>query len=53
MILTATRTGETLGADRNEMNLRERIWIIPWDRMKAGAEHRVPLIAAGLHAALS
>jgi integrase len=43
VILTTTRTGETLGAVWPEINLDERIWIIPEDRMKGGAEHRVPL----------
>jgi integrase len=43
LILTATRTGETLGALWDEMDLEERMWIIPAERMKADAEHRVPL----------
>lgn len=43
VILTATRTGETLGARWHEIDLRERIWVIPAERMKAGVEHRVPL----------
>jgi integrase len=42
-ILTGARTGETLGARRQEINLREKLWTIPGSRMKAGIEHRVPL----------
>jgi integrase len=42
-ILTAARTGEVIGAKWNEINLNEKVWIIPAGRMKAGKEHRVPL----------
>jgi integrase len=42
-VLTATRTGETLGAQWNEINLAERVWIIAASRTKAAKEHRVPL----------
>jgi integrase len=48
LILTATRTGETRGARWSEINLVERMWIIPPVRTKAGTEHRVPLSAAAL-----
>jgi len=44
-ILTAARTGETLGATWDEIDLAERVWIVPAERMKAGWEHRVPLAA--------
>jgi integrase len=44
-ILTAARTGETIGATWAEMDFRENIWNIPAKRMKAGEEHRVPLSA--------
>ncbi|MDO9471279.1 MAG: hypothetical protein Q8M57_07390 [Nitrosomonas sp.] len=37
-ILTATRSGEVRGALWSEMNLSERLWLIPDDRMKAGRE---------------
>jgi integrase len=47
-ILTAARTGETIGAKWSEVNLAEKIWAIPADRMKAGKEHRVPLSAHAL-----
>jgi integrase len=47
-ILTATRTGEVLGARWREIDMQEAIWTIPGARMKAGREHRVPLSAAAL-----
>ena len=43
MILTASRTGEIIGAKWLEINLSEKTWTIPAERMKAGKEHRVPL----------
>ncbi|MBN9602899.1 MAG: tyrosine-type recombinase/integrase [Afipia felis] len=42
-ILTAARSGETLGARLNELDLDKALWIVPANRMKAGIEHRVPL----------
>jgi integrase len=48
LILSATRSGETLGAIWNEFDLAARLWTIPAGRMKAGREHRVPLSAAAL-----
>jgi integrase len=42
-ILCATRTSETINAEVSEIDLRERVWTIPANRMKAGREHRVPL----------
>lgn len=42
-ILTAVRSGETIGATWNEVDLDKAIWTIPAERMKAGKEHRVPL----------
>jgi len=47
-ILTAARTGETLGAKWSELKLAEKVWIVPADRMKAGKEHRIPLSARAL-----
>ena len=43
LILTAARTGEIIGAKWSEIDLERTVWTIPSDRMKAGAEHRVPL----------
>jgi integrase len=42
-ILTASRTGETIGARWLEIDLKTRTWTVPAARMKAGKEHRVPL----------
>lgn len=42
-IYCAARSGEVRGATWDEINLNENIWTIPANRMKAGAEHRVPL----------
>jgi integrase len=42
-ILTATRTGELIGARWSEIDLDAKLWTIPAERMKAGKEHRVPL----------
>ncbi len=42
-ILTAARTGETIGATWSEINLTDNVWTVPGIRMKAGREHRVPL----------
>ena len=42
-ILTATRSGETLGALKSEINRETKTWTIPAARMKAGEDHIVPL----------
>ena len=42
LILTAARTGEIIGAKWSEIDLEKAVWTIPSDRMKAGAEHRIP-----------
>jgi integrase len=42
-ILTAARTGETVGARWDEIELKEKLWIVPANRIKMGKEHRVPL----------
>ena len=44
-ILTAARSGETRGMTWAEVDLENRLWIIPAARMKACKEHRVPLSA--------
>ncbi|MEQ6916654.1 tyrosine-type recombinase/integrase [Halomonas aquatica] len=43
VILTAVRSGEARAATWEEIDLAEKVWTIPADRMKAGREHRVPL----------
>lgn len=48
LILTATRTSETLCATWSEIDLERRLWTIPGTRMKGGREHRIPLSAPAL-----
>src|SRR5215831_3857077 len=48
MILTACRPGEVVNARWSEVDKKDRVWIIPAERMKAGKEHRVPLSSAAL-----
>ncbi|TDX28389.1 integrase [Modicisalibacter xianhensis] len=43
LILTATRTSETLFTGWHEIDLENATWTIPAERMKARREHRVPL----------
>ena len=47
-ILTAARTGEVLGATWGEIDLDEKVWTVPRERMKAGNLHRVPLSEAAI-----
>jgi len=42
-ILSAARTGETIGARWAEINLKDKTWTVPADRMKGGRLHIVPL----------
>jgi integrase len=42
-ILTAARSGEVYGARWSELDLDNRLWVIPASRMKATREHRIPL----------
>ena len=42
-ILTACRSGEIFGAKWHEIDFKNKVWIIPKERMKADKEHRVPL----------
>jgi integrase len=42
-VLTAARSGEVLGASWDEVSPKEKIWIVPPERMKAAREHRIPL----------
>lgn len=43
LILCATRTNEIIGAVWDEIDLDEKLWIIPKHRMKAKRDHIVPL----------
>ncbi|MCV9960409.1 tyrosine-type recombinase/integrase [Pararhizobium sp. BT-229] len=42
-ILTAARSGETMGAQWDEIDMSEAVWRVPAGRMKGGREHVVPL----------
>jgi integrase len=46
LILTAGRTGEVIGARCDEIDMVEKTWTVPSNRMKTGKEHRVPLSPA-------
>lgn len=48
VLLTAASTGETRGATWSEIDLDDKLWIIPAERMKAKRRHRVPLSEAAL-----
>lgn len=48
VVLTAARSGEVRGAVWDEIDLREAVWTVPGNRMKAGKEHRVPLSQAAV-----
>lgn len=43
LVLTAARSGEVRGASWDEIDLNNKVWIVPGHRMKAGVEHRMPL----------
>ena len=47
-VLTAVRPGEARGARWAEIDLDEKTWTIPAERMKTGQEHRVPLSDAAV-----
>jgi integrase len=42
-VLTAARTGETIGTTWGEIDLDAKLWSVPASRMKAKREHEVPL----------
>ena len=44
IILTACRSGEARFAVWDEIDLDNKTWVIPGERMKAGKEHKVPLV---------
>ena len=48
LVLTAARSSEARGAVWDEIDLQDRVWRIPSERMKAGIEHRVPLSGQAL-----
>jgi integrase len=48
LTLTAARSGEVRGMEWNEVDLVNKIWVVPAIRMKAKREHRVPLSDAAV-----
>ena len=48
LILTASRSGEVIGARWSEFDVKAKLWTVPAARMKAGREHRVPLTARAM-----
>jgi integrase len=48
LILTTCRSGEARGARWDEIDLEQKVWTIPAERMKAGRAHRVPLSAPAM-----
>ncbi len=48
LILTATRTTEARAAEWSEIDMEERLWCIPAERMKASRPHRIPLSAPAM-----
>lgn len=42
-ILTAARSGESIGARWSEIDFEKALWTVPEERMKAGERHDVPL----------
>jgi integrase len=48
IILTAARSGEARGARWSEIDRRKGVWTVPAEKMKAKAEHRVPLTGAAM-----
>jgi len=47
-LLTLARTKEVCGATGGEVNLEERVWVVPAERMKAGKEYTVVLSDAAI-----
>lgn len=47
-ILCASRTGEVIGAQWDEIDIAAKLWTVPAGRIKGGKEHRVPLSEAAL-----
>ncbi len=47
-ILTAARSGEVRGVTWGEIDIANRLWIVPAERMKAEKEHKVPLSDAAV-----
>lgn len=52
-ILTAARSGEKRGMTWAEVDLEHKLWTVPAGRMKAQAQHQVPLSDAAMAALLT
>jgi len=48
LILTVVRSGELRFAEWSEIDLENRKWLIPAERMKAGIDHHIPLSAPAI-----
>lgn len=48
LILTASRTNEVIGARWDEIDVVEKVWNVPAERMKIRKAHRVPLPRAAM-----
>lgn len=49
LLLTAARTDEVIGMPNlHEVDMARALWLIPAERMKAGVDHEVPLVAEAL-----
>ena len=48
LVLTAARSGEARNARWDEIDRDDAVWTVPAERMKAGREHRVPLLDRAL-----
>lgn len=48
LILTASRSNETLGAEWAEIDIAHKVWTVPAKRMKSGKLHRIPLSARAI-----
>ena len=48
LVLTAARSGEVRGATWDEIDLENRTWTVPAEKMKTNRAHRVPLSNAAL-----
>ena len=48
LILTVGRTAEVIGVRWTEIDLANRVWVVPAVRMKNSREHRVPLSSAAI-----
>lgn len=47
-ILTLARTGEAIGAEWSEIDVKGKVWSVPGERIKSSRPHRVPLSDAAL-----